>query len=80
MAKSFYEFLIEKVDEDSPVGDLAQDVRRDSGVDPSIGVARLRAHLRSKLACWEALEALKEAAAEYRKSKMASPAAMKRRA
>lgn len=66
--KSFYRFLMQQLDRDDPVGDLAKDAKRDSSAPKKLSSLRVwQSHLWIKHACHEAVEALKEAFCEYKK-------------
>ena len=62
----FSDWLLAQADRPDPVGDLAEDVRRDPPKVPLWGVRELRDHMGQRRACREALMALNEAASEWR--------------
>lgn len=63
---NFYDWLMNQVDRDDPIGDLANDAQRDPKAPTSGSVATWRGYLtRHPGACWKAREALEEAIEEY---------------
>jgi uncharacterized protein YozE (UPF0346 family) len=65
---TFFEYLIERIPTNDPVGDLAEDMRRDGARPEHIRtIANLRRHLLTKNACPEAFDAADAAWREYGK-------------
>ncbi len=62
-AKSkFYRWLLRQLYRDDPIGDLARDVKRDKSFPIASGSLKtIQAHLKSRRACDESLQALEEA-------------------
>lgn len=68
MSKSigFYSWLLSQVGRNDPVGDLASDVKSDrEAPNDNAGKETWLSHLRHKRACREAIDAFKEAWAEF---------------
>lgn len=64
---SFYVWLLRQTGRDDPVGELANDSKRDTSFPVSVtSEKRLRAHLRNQNACDQALSALDEALEEFK--------------
>ena len=67
---TFYEWLIKQTKRDDVVGDLAQDARRDKNFPKhATNLTQLRNHLTANGAGNPALRALREAYAEWSRSK-----------
>lgn len=65
--QTFYQFLMQQLDRDDPIGDLAADAKRASIVPKrSSSLSVWESHLWFKHACHEAMEALREAFSEYK--------------
>lgn len=63
---SFYDWLMMQVDRDDPIGDLANDAKRDHTTSDELNsYKKWRHHLWQYNACREASEALKEAWDEF---------------
>jgi uncharacterized protein YozE (UPF0346 family) len=62
MKSTFYQWLMEQCDEDSPIGDLACDARSDTGFPKQVSSRdTLVGYLQQRGACREAIETAHEA-------------------
>lgn len=62
---SFFKWLMTRKDEDSPVGDLVQDILVDECFPRKATIPEMRNHLEYHHACEDALNAFDEAWADY---------------
>ncbi len=70
MAKTFYSWLMQFKDDDTAIGDLAKDARRDRGFPRrSISYRNLKAYLENCQACDEAINTFSDAFAQYKAAK-----------
>lgn len=58
--------LDNKINEDTPIGDLARDIKREGSFPKSNSHDRLLGHLYTKGACHECIEAFEEAYEEFK--------------
>lgn len=66
----FMTWLLQQVGRDDPIGDLANDMKRDKKRPrPDTSIKELREYLRRQHACREAIEAFNDAVKEYKNQK-----------
>lgn len=67
---SFYRWLLKQEDRDDPIGDLAKDTQKDEAFPINTNALKnIESHLINRLACDEAIQALREAHVEFRSNK-----------
>ena len=70
MAKTFYSWLMQFKDDNTAIGDLSRDARRDPGFPRrSISYRNLKDHLESRQACADAINTFSDAFVRYKAAK-----------
>lgn len=70
MNKPFYSWLLQFTEDDTDIGDLSRDVKRDSEFPRrSVSYKHLKDYLESKNACYDAIQAFEKAFTQYKVTK-----------